>query len=252
VSAVRRRAKPSLIARLRVFWIFIAVLLAGAGVAGFRIATWPGFNPKIITVHGTDHVAAADVLKRAAIPIDRNVWLIDKHAAEERVDALPWVRTTQIHRTFPSNVRIVVVERTPAACVESSSFRYLVDASGHVIETSCDDVPHRLTIGWPQLAAQHAGSVIDAAQLARFLSDADTLRTHRLEPVFSTFDRFGGLNVTLSGGIAVRFGDDRDLAQKAALVDPILEAYGKRRGDVAVIDLRAPATPVVEERRPNK
>src|SRR5271170_1599464 len=121
MSAVRRRAKTSLFARLRIFWIFIVILLFAAGIAGVRIATWPGFTPKSITVVGTSHVTPADVLKRAAIPSDRNVWLIDKHAAEARVDALPWVQTTRVHRSLPANVRIEVVERTPAACVQAAS-----------------------------------------------------------------------------------------------------------------------------------
>jgi cell division protein FtsQ len=238
--------------RLRVFWIFIVILLIAAAFAGFRVATWPGFFAKSVTVFGTNHVSVADVLTRAAIPSDHSVWLIDKHAAEARVDSLAWVRTTHIHRVFPANVRITVVERTPVACIESSSGAYLVDASGAVIETSCNAASNVIAIGWPSLAPQHAGSVVDVTQLSRFLTDVGTLRAHRLEPARASFDRFGGLEVTLGGGIIVRFGDDRDLAAKAGLVDPILQAYGKRTGDVAVIDLRAPATPVVEERRRNR
>ena len=252
MSAVRRRVKPSLIVRLRVLWVFIVILLAAAGFAGFRIATWPGFNPKSITVYGTSHVTAADVLKRAAIPSDRNVWLIDKHAAEARVDALPWVQSTRVHRSLPANVRVVVIERTPVACVQAASSRYLVDASGHVIETSCNAASRAVALGWPSLAPQHAGSIVDASLLTRFLNDVQTVRAHRLDPVYCGFDRFGGLDVTLSGGVVVRFGDDRDLAQKAGLVDPILQAYGKRTRDVAIIDVRAPSTPVVEERRLNR
>jgi cell division protein FtsQ len=238
--------------RLRVFWIFIFILLVAAAFAGFRIATWPGFFPKSVTVSGTDHVTVADVLKRAAIPGDRNIWLIDKRAAEKRVDALAWVRTTHIHRVLPANVRIAVIERTPVACIESSSGRYLVDASGAVVETSCNAAPNIVAIEWPSLAPQRAGSVVDVAQLSRFLTDVATLRAHRLEPARASFDRFGGLDVTLGSRITVRFGDDRDLAAKAGLIDPILQAYGKRIWDVAVIDLRAPATPVVEERRRNR
>jgi cell division septal protein FtsQ len=249
---VRRRAKPSLLGRLRVLWIFIVILLVAGAFSGFRVATWPGFNPKSVSVSGTSHVTTADVLKRAAIASDRNIWLIDKRAAETRVDALPWVQETRIHRSLPANVRVVVIERTPAACLQAGSSRYLVDASGHVIETSCSDAPRAVVIGWPSLAPQHPGSIVDVAQLTRSLGDVQMLRAHHVDPVYSGFDRFGGLEVTLQGGIAVRFGDDRDLAQKAALVDPILQAYGKRTRDVAVIDLRAPATPVVEERRLNR
>jgi cell division septal protein FtsQ len=144
------------------------------------------------------------------------------------------------------------MERTPAACIESSNGQYLVDSSGAVIETSCNAVRNIVAIGWPSLGPQHPGSVVDVTQLSRVLADVATLRAHRVEPARASFDRFGGLEVTLGGGITVRFGDDRDLAAKAVLVDPILQAYGKRTEDIAVIDLRAPATPVVEERRRNR
>lgn len=248
----RRRSRPSLLVRLRAFWIFIAVLLACAGYAGFRIATWPGFLPSGVWVAGAVHVSQDEVRKQAAIPEDRNIWLIDKHAAESRVDALPWVRTAQIHRALPASVRIIVTERVPAACVQSATMRYLVDATAHVIETTCNAARDSVEIGWPSLPAQRAGATLDAAALARFLDDINTLRVAHLDPTYVDRDRYGGLEARLRGGLALRFGDDRDLAQKAGLVDPILQAYGRRTRDVAAIDLRAPATPVVEERGPHK
>ena len=127
-----------------------------------------------------------------------------------------------------------------------------VDDSAHVIATNCDAGRTAVVVGWPGLAPQHPGATLDAGTLARFVADANTLRASRLDPVYLNFDRFGGLDARLRGGLALRFGDDRDLAQKASLVDPILRAYGPRTRDVAVIDLRAPATPVVEERGPHK
>lgn len=248
----RRRSRPALVARLRVFWVFIVVLMACAAYAGFRVATWPGFFPDAAIVIGAVHVSPDDVRKRAAIARDRNVWLIDKSAAEQRIDALPWVRRAQIHRALPARVAIVVEEREPAACVQSGNARYLVDATAHVIETSCAAAREAVAIVWPGLGAARAGATLDASVLARYLSDVATLRAAHLEPVLVDRDRFGGLEATLQGGLAVRFGDDRDLVQKADLVEPILQAYGRRTRDLAAIDLRAPATPVVEERGPHK
>jgi len=248
----RRRSKPSIATRLRVFWIFIVVVLLCAGYAGFRIATWPGFNPGAVAVLGAVHVRADEVRKRAAIAPDRNVWLINKGAAESRVATLPWVQAAQIHRALPARVAIVVIERVPAACVQSGNARSLVDANAHVIETTCAAAPDAIAIRWPGLGAQRAGATLEGATLAQFLSDVSVLRDAHLAPASVDRDRFGGLEATLRGGLTVRFGDDRDLVQKAALVDPILQAYGRRTRDVAAIDLRAPATPVVEERGPHK
>jgi cell division protein FtsQ len=234
---------------MRVFAFFITLALLASGYMGFRVATWPGFDAKHIVVIGNVHVSAAEVLKRAAIPNNRNIWLFGKHAAEARIDALPWIRTAQIHRTLPASVHIVVFERMPAACVHSASARYLVDATAHVIETDCTAFRNLVDIDWQKLPLQHPGGVLEGDVVRRLLRDATSLRDQSLDPVLVGLDRFGGLDATLRGGLRVRFGDDRDVARKASLVEPILQAYGARTRDVAVIDLRAPTTPVVEERR---
>lgn len=236
---------------MRTFWIFIVVLLCAAGYAGYLLATWSIFQPRVIAVAGNLHVSPAQILSKAAIPQDRNVWLWDKRGAERRIDAIPWVRATQIHRGLPANVRIVVEERKPAACIQSGKVRYLVDETAHVIEIGCER-GDPLEIAWPMLPQQAPGAVLDAALLARMLSDAATLQSGGLEPRRLELDRFDGLDADLRDGLHVRFGDDRDLAKKAALIPPILRAYAGHAQALAGIDLRAPATPVVELRRPKK
>jgi hypothetical protein len=45
--------------------------------------------------------------------------------------------------------------------------------------------------------------------------------------------------------VLLKFGAEHDLAEKLALVGPVRRSVGNRRRVVA-IDLRAPATPIVE------
>lgn len=238
-------------ARLRVFWVFIAALLPAAVYAGYRIATWSEFQPKDIAVSGNVHVSAAEINRRAAIPANANVWLLNKRAAEQRVEALPWVRDAQIHRALPARVRIVVIERQPVACVVSGRAAYLVDADAHVIESSCPNGA-MLRVAFPPLAMQRPGAVLDAALLHRMVADAATLHGAQLDAATVGLDRFGGLEAHLRDGVIVRFGDDADLGRKAGLIRPILSAYGARHNQVAAVDVRAPSTPVVELRRPKK
>lgn len=248
---MRRRTKLSVFARLRVFWVFIAVLLPIAAYGGYRFATWPVFEPREILVAGNVHVSSAEIRRRAAIRLDANVWFLNKHAAEQRVEALPWVRAAQIHRALPAGVRIVVIEREPVACVVSNGATYLVDADAHVIESSCPS-GEMLRVAFPPLGLQHPGAVLDAALLQRMLADAATLRGAQLEPATVGLDRFRGLEARLRDGVLVRFGDDGDLGRKVGLVRPILAAYAARRRRVAIVDVRAPSTPVVELQRPKK
>ena len=246
---MRRRSKSSFARALRVFWVFIVLALAAAGYGGYRLAAWPVFHPGIVAVDGNRRVGADEILARAAIPKDRNVWLIDKRAAERRVEAIPWIKTAQVHRALPAAVTVVVTERAAVACAVTPSARYMIDDDARVLGTDCNASPVLLALDWPPIPPQRLGATLDVVRLQRLLGDVRTLQTLRLDPVRVALDRFDGVEATLRNGPLVRFGEDRDLVEKAKLVDPILRTFGPRAQNLAVIDLRAPSTPVVEERR---
>lgn len=244
------RRQPSLVARLRVFWVFIAVGLVGAAYGGWFLANRPEFEPATIGVEGNVKVSSAEIRERAAIPADRNVWLLDKSATQQRVEAIPRVRTARVHRTFPNGVTIEISERVPAGCAEGFAGRFLVDETGRVLERGCPPATVPTFALGERLAAAAPGEDLPEAGLVRRLAaDARLLAADRLAVVRLGVDRFDSLEVTLRGGPVVRFGDDRTLAAKAGLVDPILRTYGNRARDLAVIDLRVPSTPVVQDRR---
>ena len=233
--------------------MFIAVALAVLVYGGYLLAKWPGFNPQTVAVDGNRRVSADEVRSRAAIPLQQNVWLLNKRAAELRVEAIPRVRTAQIHRFLPAAVTIVVSEREPVGCLDAHGAKYLVDETGRVIETGCAPPPSssvpELQLGWPAIAPQQVGATLEGAErIRRLIADARVLATAKLDPARLAFDRFDGLEATLRGGPLVRFGDDQDLPEKAKLVDQILRTYRTQARDLAVIDLRSPATPVVRER----
>jgi hypothetical protein len=50
----------------------------------------------------------------------------------------------------------------------------------------------------------------------------------------------------LSDGVAVEFGDESGLDRKERLIAPIYAQVGDRIPLIKAVDLRAPATPVVE------
>jgi hypothetical protein len=67
----------------------------------------------------------------------------------------------------------------------------------------------------------------------------------RIEPLELSLDRFGGLVVTLPGGLRLLLGSEADLERKLGLAQAILAQLVHDRRRVAAIDLRAPATPVL-------
>ncbi len=246
----KRRWRPTFAARLRRFWILGVALLALVAAGAFALATAPAFRLHELTVTGLSHVARGDVVARAAIDRHANVWLLDAGAIEGRIEALPYVATVHVHRRPLGNLWIDVVERTADGCVQwHGAAEFTIDRSDRVLERGCaasvalaydlragDDVPPGRYVRDPELAALQR----DARGLA---AATDRFRMLR-------HDAYGQLEGDLQDGIRIRFGDDRDLGRKQRLVGPILAQLGSRVATVRALDLRAPATPVVEFQAP--
>jgi hypothetical protein len=243
----RRRSRTSFAVRVRTFWVVaILVALAFAGVA-IAFAGAPQLRIKQVhaTVPAGSPVSVADVLAAARVQPAANLWLLDTGAIRRRVDALPYVLTTGVHRAqFPEpTVAIDVTIRVPTGCVRTGGRTVTIDATARVVQTGCAS---------PQLAAVDAGSDpapapgerLTTPDIERLLDDAKTIAA--TVPVrIVRRDRFGGLEAVDGDGVILRFGADDDLASKLALIDPIRrsEAGAKK---LRAIDLRAPDTPVVE------
>ncbi|MBV9272032.1 MAG: FtsQ-type POTRA domain-containing protein, partial [Candidatus Eremiobacteraeota bacterium] len=99
-----RRQQKSAGAKLRPFWILIALLVIAVAVGAFYAATWPGFYPKRISVVGNRTVASSEILARAAILRTQNLWLQSAIRAERRIETIPDVKTASVRRTLPAEV----------------------------------------------------------------------------------------------------------------------------------------------------
>jgi cell division protein FtsQ len=230
---------------MRMYWIVLALLAALAAWAAWTLATLPAFHLQSLTVDGVEYVERSQVVARAAIDPNLNVWLLDTRAAERRIEAIPYVLRARIHRTLPGHVRIEVVERAPEACVRfAGGASVTVDAPRRVLALGCADAPLRF---YDLRARRPAspGEFLQDSELLRLQADERTLTGLGANYRNFEHDGFDGLRTTLPGGVTVLFGDEDDLAAKQRLVDPILERLGSRAEDVATLDLRAPNAPVV-------
>lgn len=244
----KRRSKPSLRTRIGTYWLLALTLAVLAGYGGYRLVTAPLFHLKSLTVTGLVHETRSDVFARAAIDPRGNVWLLDRGAIRRRIEALPYVGTAAVHVRFPAGVWLEIAERAPAGCVRELAGRsYTIDADLRVLERGCGDSAGITYLVRAKLAAE-PGAFLHDPELALLRSDARALAASGDRYRSFAHDGYGDLEATLSDGIAVKFGADGDLASKQRLIGPILAQLGPRAGDVRAVDLRAPATPVVEYR----
>jgi len=244
-SGTPKRRKKSAAARLRPFWIVIAFLLAlGAGGAA-ALAMWPGFAPKDVQVVGNQRVSRADVLARAGVAPNVNIWLQNTRAIEARVEELPYVATARVNRIPPSSIAIEIRERVPFAVVTEGSQAVLVDRDLRVLEPAA--APAALvTFTLAPGTDLQPGIFLKSQEATALLATYDRLIAARVVPVALAYDKFGGVVATMRGGIRVMLGDDDEMPRKIALIDPILSQVVRGGKPADAIDLRAPNTPVVD------
>jgi len=238
----RRRKSPA--ARVKPFWM--PILLCGVVAFGalVALATWPGFNPRHVSVSGNHRIAGREILARAAIAPHESIWLQNTHAMAARIDAIPFIATASVARRPPATVSIVVTERVPFALLRSGDAAGVVDSALRVVAPpDFDDDLAVLTIG-PGANLTPGAFVVrhDATEL-RAAYEAMTARG--VVPAQLGFDRFGGMVATLHGGLRLLLGSQNDLDQKLTLAKAILSQVIGRQRRVAAIDIRAPGTPVV-------
>jgi len=239
-----RRTRRSPVERIRPFWMPIALCAALAiGLLAVAVA-WPGFDPKRVTVSGNHRVSRHEILVRAGINARESIWLQNTGAMATRIATIPYVGTASVHRVPPATIAIAVDERIPFVIVRSGDEAALVDRTLRVLSPPPADstLPVFVVAPGPLL---DDGTFVKARDAIALRDAYDAVAAAKIVPAQLEFDRFGGLVVTLRNGLRLLLGSEKDLAQKLALVDPILsQVVGKQRR-VAAIDLRAPATPVI-------
>ncbi len=246
--SVPRRRRPSLVARLRPFWILLVVLAGLLVWAGIWLEHAPWFRIARVTIDVPvgSPVSSQAVAAAAAVPSDANLWLIDPGGMKRRIEAIPYVDQVTIRRTqFPRPILdIWVTMRRPSACVSASRREVTIDDAARVLQSGCVRTALPL-IDAGNAAVPLPGDGIADAEITGLLADAKILAEGGVAVRQMRRDRWGGLVAVDATGVTLEFGGDADLARKAALVGPVRNGIGTKR-PIRAIDLRAPGTPTVD------
>jgi len=246
----RRRRRPGILARIMPFWIVLVVLAALGAWGGVALARSPWFRVTRVAVEAPagSPVSPAQVRAAAAIGAGANVWLLNPAAIRHRIEAIPYVDRATVRRTqFPKPaVELSFTVRRPSSCVRAGGREVTIDRTARVLQDGCAAASAaRIDAG--AAALPPPGRTIADPDVGRLLADAKLLEDANLAVRSVRRDRWGGLDAVDVTGVTLRFGDDADLAKKAALVGPVRAGIGSKR-PLRAIDLRAPGTPIVEFR----
>lgn len=234
VEVVRRQGRR----RLRILLTVLALLTLGAG--SLAVLHSGLFAARRITVIGSPHIPAADVVQAAGLASHPPLVDIGPSAAAG-IERLPWVRRATVDVQWPDTVRITVVERTPVVAVQQAGGWALVDGTGRIVA----DEP-AAPAGLAQLLGARAPGPPGTrlAGVAAALRVAATLPRAFAAQVAQVAQVAGGqVQLHLTTPLTVDLGTATQLRHKYEDVAAILAGASLAAGDV--IDVTAPDGPFV-------
>lgn len=227
--AVPDAATPVIIGGFFAAWVVSGVVMGGhvSGVTG-TVANATGFGVAELAVAGnrfTDENAIAQ-----AVGLDDGTALLglDAENARDAIVALPWVKSAEVKKAYPSRLAVELVEHKPAALWQVGSFVQVIDRTGMVIAPYEGVVLSGLPLVVGEGAAEHARQISDL--VAAYPTVQDRVRA---------FIRVGHRrwDLQLDNGVTVKLPERRAAEALARLEEGNLFAELVAR-DVSAIDMR--------------
>lgn len=214
--------------------IYLTVAAVGAVVVLVVVAWFtPLLSARTVTVVGNAGVPSEEILAALSVPTGQPLLRVDTGAAADRVASIAKVDHVRVERSYPSTIKVTVVERAPAVFYDAPEGTHLMDASGvaYAIEPPPPGLP-RLAVARP---AQDDAATVDA--LTTLESLPPHLRPQVTEVSAATLP---DIRLTLVDGRQVLWGSVEESEHKAAILGPLLGQPGQ------VFDVSSPDLPTVK------
>jgi POTRA domain, FtsQ-type len=224
----------------------LALVLVTAGLYGLARET-SMFAVGTIRVEGTPPAVAAQVQRVLTRYQGRSLVGVDASSVEQRIDALPTVRSATVDRAFPHTLRVHVVPELPVAVLRRGADSFLVSARGRVIAP----IPRATRRSLPRIWLPASTDI----ELGSFLGGPDGGLAARSLAAFVgsgfpgrvTFVRAldGQITLGLRGGLEIGLGAPVDLRLKIAIAHEIVPTLARpSAGGPTYLDIAVPERPV--------
>lgn len=122
----RRKKRNNKFYTYLLFFVFIAI----AFICFTRSSL---FDVSNVYVEGADSVSASEVLELSGIKAGENIFSFKASAAEKAIKTIPMVKNASVVRVYPSNVKIIITERTAVMAFSVNNRYYALDDEGMVL-----------------------------------------------------------------------------------------------------------------------
>ncbi len=225
--ARRQRARRRMTWR-RVLAVVLAVAVVAFGIYAIYFSAW--LRAEKVQVSGNTKLSEKQVLRTANVPLGGALATVDLHAIELRLQSLAIVKTVDVSRKWPHDVRIDIQERTPIAVLDRGDRLTNLDADGVAfgkLAQAPDGLP-RIKVG----DSTNSDALAEGAAVVVALDPAITEIVDYIE--VRTIDE---IDLHLKDGRLVRWGSSAQAKDKAAVLLPLLERKA------TVYDVSVPGAP---------
>jgi cell division protein FtsQ len=210
----------------------LALVLVAGGLYGLARET-SMFAVDTVEVEGAPQAVAATVQRELLRYDGRSLVGIDASSVEQRVEALPVVRSATVDRGFPHTLRVRVVPELPVAVLRRGADSFLVSARGRVIAPVGRGTHRELPRIWLPPATDIARS------LAAFVGSGFSGRVMFVRALD------GQITLGLRGGLEIGLGVPVDLRLKIAIAHAIVPSLAlPSAGGPTYLDISVPERPV--------
>ncbi len=236
IGRIRRNQRRIHLGRILVIArnaLFVAALVAG-GVWAYRATQSDArFEVKRIEFAGAVHTprAALEAVTRQYVGL--NLFRIDIARVQRDLGSLAWIERIAIEKKLPDTMRINVVERTPAALLQTPAGLQYVDGAGVVVAELSPSLGDN---DLPVVSGASGAELVRTMDLLKSLRQRDPVLYSRIAEVrpvaprgFALFDREIGAFV---------YANAEDIDAKWRTLYSIVRSEQFARGGIEYADLR--------------
>jgi cell division protein FtsQ len=200
-----------------------------------KLAVMAGLGIEQVSVVGYRFTPDGDIFDALRLTEAKSIVGFDSHAAQQRMEALPWVASANIARVLPDQLEVVITERVAAAVWLQNRKAHLIDRTGRVLGVVGNDALPNL----PRIAGK--GAPAQWTALLEVLERQPEI-LKRLEIAERTGDRRWTLRLAGAVGILLPEAGERSALERLAKLELL-----QRAGPGTEIDLRVAHRILVRE-----
>ncbi len=207
-----------------------------------------------ITIMGTEKVSESEVLQLADISLGTNIFKVNNRLSARAIQIHPLIKSAQVIRHLPREIRITVVEREQWAVMPYNGNFLILDSQGVCIDRvinlpqdyycliTINDPPERVNLGHA-IASQGVQMIAEICQLLPQQDEEQISQFH--------YDaKSNEIIIYTLKGSEIKFGNLERLEEKAAFINQVFQMEERLEeegtGVLQYIDLRFAGQPALQ------